>query len=72
MDSGRAKGAKGDGADAPYPVAQNKANYLRFWARNRDRDEFVRRMRALRNGLEKDIPDFGKAYENMYRIVGGL
>lgn len=42
------------------------------WAdlvKNRDRKEFIRRMNDLKNRLEKDNPDFGKAYENMYRIV---
>ena len=45
------------------------------WAdlvKNKDRQEFVKRMNALKNRLEKDNPDFGKAYENMYRIVEGL
>ena len=41
------------------------------WAnliKNKDRREFVRRMGLLRDKLEKDAPDFGKAYENMYRV----
>ena len=45
------------------------------WAdliKNQDRQEFTRRMNALRNRLGKDHPAFGKAYENMYRIVEGL
>jgi len=45
------------------------------WAdlvKNRDKQEFVRRMNALRNRLEEGNPDFGKAYEKMYRIVEGL
>jgi len=45
-----------------------------MWAdlvKNKDRQEFVRRMKALRGRLEEVAPDFGKAYENMYRIVEG-
>ncbi len=42
------------------------------WAdlvKNQDRKEFVKRMNILKNKLKNDNPDFGKAYENMYRIV---
>ncbi len=42
------------------------------WAdivRNRDRQEFVKRMSALRSELEKSDPDFQKAYENMYKLL---
>ncbi len=39
---------------------------------NRDKQEFVQRMKALRNRLEEGNSDFGKAYENMYKIVEGL
>lgn len=44
----------------------------RAWAdliKNKDRQKFVQQMNALRNRLEKGNPDFGKAYENMYRIA---
>ena len=47
----------------------------RTWAdlvKNKDKKEFVKRMNILKNRLEKDHPDFGKAYENMYRIVEGF
>jgi prephenate dehydrogenase len=37
--------------------------------KNQDRQEFVKRMSALRDKLEKDDPDFGRAYENMYRLL---
>ena len=37
--------------------------------KNRDRREFVNRMSALRERFEKADPDFGKAYENMYRLL---
>ncbi len=46
-----------------------------IWAdlvKNKDKQEFVDRMKALRSRLEEGNPDFGKAYENMYKIVGGL
>jgi len=39
---------------------------------NKDKKKFINRMNTLKNRLEKDNPDFGKAYENMYRIVEGL
>ena len=45
-----------------------------IWAdlvKNKDRQEFVKRMKALRGRLEEINPDLGKAYENMYRIVEG-
>jgi len=35
-DSGGAKGARGDGADAAWPFVQNKANCPRFGAENED------------------------------------
>ncbi len=45
------------------------------WAdlvKNKDRQKFVERMAALKDRLERGNPDFGKAYENMYRIVEEL
>ncbi len=45
------------------------------WAemvRGKDRDAFIRQMKTLKSRLEKDNPDFGKAYENMYRLASGL
>ena len=47
----------------------------REWAelvKNKDRENFIRQMTALRKELEQGNPDFGKSYENMYRIVEGL
>ena len=44
------------------------------WAdivRNKDRHEFIRRMNALKDRLEKTDPDFRKAYENMYKLLEG-
>jgi len=29
-------------------------------------------MKTLKSRMEKDNPDFGKAYENMYRLASGL
>ena len=40
--------------------------------KNKDRQKFVQHMKDLKNRLEKGAPDFGKAYENMYKIVEGL
>jgi len=36
---------------------------------NKDRPEFVTRMNTLKQRLEKLDPDFGQAYENMYRLL---
>jgi prephenate dehydrogenase len=45
------------------------------WAdlvKNKDRQKFVQQMKLLKDRLEKNDPDFGKAYENMYKLVAGL
>ncbi len=45
------------------------------WAeivRKKDRGAFMRQMKTLKSRLEKDNPEFGKAYENMYRLASGL
>lgn len=45
------------------------------WAemvKKKDRDAFIRQMKALKSRLEQDNPDFGKAYDNMYRLASGL
>ena len=45
------------------------------WAhlvKNKDRRKFVQQMKLLKDRLEKSDPDFGKAYENMYKLVAGL
>ncbi len=39
---------------------------------NKDKQKFVERMNDLKSRFEKVNPDFGKAYENMYKIVEGL
>ena len=38
----------------------------------KDRREFTKRMNDLKARLEQVAPDFGKAYENMYRITEAL
>jgi len=46
---------------------------LKVWAElveGGDQQGFVRRMSALRDGFKKSNPDFGKAYGNMYKILG--
>ncbi len=42
------------------------------WAdivKNKNQHEFVKRMNALRDKLEKSDPDFRRAYENMYKLL---
>ncbi len=51
---------------------QAKAKEWADMVNSQDRQKFVKRMKALKDRFEKDAPDFGKAYENMYRIVEGL
>lgn len=51
---------------------QSKAKEWTGLVQNKDKQAFVQRMKSLRNKLEKDDPDFGKAYENMYKLVSGL
>ena len=51
---------------------QRKAKVWADLVKNKDRQKFVQQMKILRDKLEKDNPDFGKAYQNMYRIVEGL
>jgi len=45
------------------------------WAelvKKKDREAFIRQMNTLKNRLEENNPDFGKAYKNMYRLASGL
>ena len=47
---------------------------LKTWAdlvKNQDRQEFIRRMNALKSKLEEVNPEFGSAYANMYRLIEG-
>ena len=42
------------------------------WAdivKNKDRREFIRKMNVLKDRLEKNDPDFGKSYEDMYKLL---
>jgi prephenate dehydrogenase len=39
---------------------------------NKDKAEFSRRMAAIRSRLEAGNPEFGKAYDNMYKIADNL
>jgi prephenate dehydrogenase len=39
---------------------------------DKDKQKFAERMGALKSRFEKANPDFGKAYENMYKIAEGL
>jgi len=48
---------------------------VKEWAdlvKSKDRQKFIRLMNDLKDRLEKDNPDFGKAYENMYKLASGL
>jgi len=51
---------------------QGRAKTWADLVENKDRQTFIKRMNALRSRFEKANPDFGKAYENMYKIVEGL
>jgi prephenate dehydrogenase len=39
---------------------------------NRDGEKFLQKMRALKERLSQVDPDFGKAYEDMHKLVEGL
>lgn len=51
---------------------QKRAKTWAELVKHKDKPEFARRMKALRSKLEQDNPDFGKAYDNMYKIAEGL
>ena len=45
------------------------------WAelvRQQDKQQFIQRMKEIRKKLEAKNPDFGKAYDNMYKIADNL
>jgi len=47
----------------------------REWAdlvKQKDRQQFIHHMKAIRQKLESTNPDFGKSYDNMYRIADNL
>ena len=37
--------------------------------KNKDRGEFIKRMNTLKARLENTDPDFGRSYEDMYRLL---
>ncbi len=42
------------------------------WAdivKNKDRQEFIKKMNVLKDKLEKNDPDFGKSYESLYKLL---
>ena len=48
---------------------------VREWAdlvKNKDRQRFVQQMNVLKDRIKEGNPDFGKAYENMYKLVAEL
>lgn len=50
-------------------------NSARQWAetvKKKDGRAFAERMNALKDRMKQSDPDFGKSYENMYRILDGL
>ena len=51
---------------------QQKARLWADFAKNKDKAQFIGRMNAIREKLEKDSADFGKAYANMYKLAEGL
>jgi len=51
---------------------QEKAAEWAEMVRKKDRGTFIRQMKTLKSRLEKNNPEFGKAYENMYRLASGL
>ena len=48
---------------------QEKAGAWADLVRKKDSREFIRRMHSLRKKLEQNNPDFGRAYENMYKLT---
>ena len=51
---------------------QTKSKKWADLVENKDGNKFAEQMNALRIGLEKSNPDFGKAYENIYKMAEGL
>lgn len=48
---------------------QSRAKKWADMVQNKDVTGFARRMSTLRETMEKTDPDFGKAYENMYKLL---
>ncbi len=56
-------------------IQQQFQGSAKTWAelvRRKDRQGFIRKMKAIRAKLEENNPDFGKSYDNMYKIAEGL
>jgi len=51
---------------------QERAKTWADLVKNKDSQKFARRMNELKDRLSQVNPDFGKAYEDMYRLVEGL
>lgn len=51
---------------------QRKAKTWADLVENKDRQKFVQRMNELKDRLYQVNPDFGKAYEAMYKLMEGL
>jgi len=51
---------------------QRKAKEWADLVKDKDSQQFIQRMKKLKDGLEKGVPDFGKAYEKMYKIAEEL
>ncbi len=48
---------------------QSRAKIWADLVENKDREKFAQRMNALKNRLSEIDPDFGKAYQKMYKLV---
>lgn len=53
-------------------LVQRKAKIWANLVKNKDRQKFIQRVNALKSRLKEANSNFGKAYENMYKIVEGL
>jgi len=53
-------------------IFQERAKTWADLVKNKDSQKFARRMNELKDRLYQVNPDFGKAYEDMYRLVEGL
>ena len=60
------------GVTAFETLFQSKTREWAALVESKNRQEFIGRMKALKNKLQRVSPEFEKAYENMYRIVEGL
>jgi len=51
---------------------RSKAKAWEGLVKDKDKERFIQRANSLRDRLEKANSDFGKAYEDMYKMVEGL